>query len=161
MGGTSYGLRVQRVFAWPGVTADFRSAPGSIHDVVGAEGLLAERVGWTLGDCNYWSPQLREECDEHGLCLLSSYKTRKGEQERKARGEPRLWSVWLTQKRRRVETVIGQLTQRYRAKKVWAKDAWHLWSRWPRTMLNHTIAAFFCQQTGLVSSRDFDGLINY
>jgi hypothetical protein len=151
---TFYGLRVHLVIAWPGVIVDFRLAPGNIHDVVVAKDLLTERVGWTLGDSNYWSPQLREECEEHGLCLLSPYKTRKGEQERKERGELRLWSGWLTQKRRRVETVIGQLTERYRAKKVWVKDAWHLWSRWLRT--GARVSRIRCKRpshvTGILSS---------
>jgi hypothetical protein len=155
---TFYGLRVHLVIAWPGVIVDFRLAPGNISDVKVAKDLLAERAGWTLGDRNYWSPQLREECENHGLCLLSPYKTRKGEQERKARGEPACWSGWLTQKRRRVETVIGQLSERYRVKKVWARDGWHLWSRWLRTVLSHTIAVLFCQQQHL-SPLDFDGLI--
>jgi hypothetical protein len=35
----------------------------------------------------------------------------------------------LVQARRRIETVIGQLVERYHAKRVWARDAWHLWSR--------------------------------
>jgi hypothetical protein len=36
------------------------------------------------------------------------------------------------QRCRRVETVLGQLVERYHAKRVWARDAWHLWSRWQR-----------------------------
>jgi hypothetical protein len=55
----------------------------------------------------------------------------------------------LTHKRRLIETVIGQLVGRYQAKKVWARDAWHLWSRWLRMILSHTMAFFLCQQVGL------------
>jgi hypothetical protein len=45
--------------------------------------------------------------------------------------------------------VIGQLVERYHAKRVWARDAWHLWSRWQRKLLSHTLAVYLCQQTGL------------
>jgi hypothetical protein len=55
----------------------------------------------------------------------------------------------LTSKRRRIETVIGQLTGRYQLKRVWARDAWHLWSRWQRKLLSHTLAVYLCQQTGI------------
>ena len=57
----------------------------------------------------------------------------------------------LTQARRRIETVIGQLVERYHAKRVWARDAWHLWSRWQRKLLSHTLAVHLCQQFGLGS----------
>ena len=55
----------------------------------------------------------------------------------------------MTQKRRRIETVISQLVERYRAKKVWARDRWHLTSRFLRKVLSHTMAVHFCQQVGL------------
>ena len=65
----------------------------------------------------------------------------------------------LTQPRRRIETVIGQLVERYHAKRVWARDAWHLWSRWQRKLLSHTLAVYLCQQHGLGSLR-FADLLN-
>ncbi len=63
---------------------------------------------------------------------------------------------WLTGKRRRVETVIGQLTGRYQLKRVWARDAWHLWSRWLRKLLSHTMAVLLGQRAGLGSLRFAD-----
>ena len=44
--------------------------------------------------------------------------------------------------------MIGQLVARYHLKQVWARDAWHLWSRWLRKLLSHTIAVLLCQRTG-------------
>ena len=54
---------------------------------------------------------------------------------------------WSVSKRRRIETVIGQLTERYHLKQVWARDPWHLWSRWLRKILSHTLAVLLCQHT--------------
>jgi hypothetical protein len=65
----------------------------------------------------------------------------------------RCWSRPTTTTRRRIETVIGQLVERYHAKRVWARDAWHLWSRWQRKLLSHTLAVWLCQQHGLGSLR--------
>jgi hypothetical protein len=64
------------------------------------------------------------------------------------------WPRWLVQKRRRIETVISQLVECYNAKKRWARDRWHLTSRWQKE-LSHTAVAvyFFCQRVGL--SRSF------
>jgi hypothetical protein len=67
---------------------------------------------------------------------------------------------WLVGKRRRVETVIGQLTGRYQLKRVWARDAWHLWSRWLRKLLSHTMAVLLCQRAGLGSLQFADLITN-
>lgn len=138
---TFFGLRVHLVICWPGVIVDFRLSPANVHDLEGARDLLRDRQGWTLGDRNYWSPDLMAECREHGLQLLAPFKTKKHEKRR--------WPFRLVQMRRRIETVIGQLVERYQAKKVWARDAWHLWSRWLRKILSHTVAVLLCQQQGL------------
>ncbi|HET7273300.1 MAG TPA: hypothetical protein VFI90_19690 [Rubrobacter sp.] len=94
-----------------------------------------------MGDRNYWSPDFTERLEEEGLSLLAPYKSKKK--------EGRRWPSWLVRKRRRIETVISQMAERYRAKRVWARDRWHLTSRWLRKVLSHTMAVCFCQQIGL------------
>lgn len=51
--------------------------------------------------------------------------------------------------RLRIETVLAQLVERYRSKRTWARDRWHLCSRWLRKVLGHTMAVLRCQQHGL------------
>lgn len=138
---TFYGLRAHLRISWPGVIKGLRLAPANIHDLTVAEDLLAGVQGWGLGDRNYWSPKLAERLRTQGLHLLAPYKSKNRER------QP--WPRWLTHKRRLIETVIGQLVGRYQAKKVWARDAWHLWSRWLRMVLSHTMAFFLCQRVGL------------
>ena len=139
---TFYGLRAHLRVCWPGVIVEMDLAPANVHDLRLAEELLQEaQEGWVLGDRNYWSPELEERLGEEGLSLLAPYKSKKREGKR--------WPSWLVQKRRRIETVISQITERYRAKRVWARDRWHLTSRWLRKVLSHTMAVYFCQQTGL------------
>ena len=63
-----------------------------------------------------------------------------------ARQAANLWAIKerLWQRLRyRIDTVFGQLVDRYRAKRVWARDAWHLWSRLLRKVLSHTLAVHF------------------
>ncbi len=49
-----------------------------------------------------------------------------------------------------------ELVERYRAKNVWARDRWHLTSRWLRKVLSHTLAVFLCQEAGLSALRFSD-----
>lgn len=140
---TFYGLRAHLRVCWQGVIVEVDLAPANAHDLHLAEELLLleEAKGWVLADKNYWSPDLTERLGTKGLRLLTPFKSKKKEK--------KPWPRWLVQKRRRIVTVISQITERYNAKKVWARDRWHLTSRWLQKVLSHTVAVYFCQQVGL------------
>ena len=78
-----------------------------------AEDLLADAHGWVLGDRAYWSPARAGLLADQGVWLLAP-PSRSAK-----RPGPRL-PRRLVQARRRIETVIGQLVERYHAKRVWA-----------------------------------------
>ena len=105
------------------MVADGHLAPANLHDLVLADDLVADAHRWALGDRSYWSPTRPGLLADQGVSLLAP-PSRSAK-----RPGPRLPGR-LTQTRRRIETVIGQLVERYHAKRVWARDAWHLWSRW-------------------------------
>jgi hypothetical protein len=136
---TYLGLRAHLRVCWPGVIVEGRLAPANVSDLAVGEELLAGLAGWVLADRNYGSPRLAEQVGAEGGWLLAPPRGA-----RRQRPPP-----WLVGKRRRIETVIGQLTGRYHLKQVWARDAWHLWSRWLRKLLSHTVAVLLCQQAGL------------
>jgi hypothetical protein len=140
-----FGLRAHVHICWPGVITNLELAPANVHDLTIAEQMLTGLSGWALGDRNYWSPKLMERLREHGLHLLAPFKSSKRER------TP--WPTWLKHKRYRIETVIGQLAERFNVKRVWAKDLWHLCSRWLRRVLSHTFAVYLCQQNGVSSLR--------
>ncbi len=48
----------------------------------------------------------------------------------------------------RIETVFSQLCERFRIKRVWARDMWHLGSRLLRKVLTHTIAVILSRAEG-------------
>jgi DDE family transposase len=145
---TYLGLRAHLRVCRPGVIVDGRLAPANLSDLAVGEELLEGVTGWTLADRNYGSPRLATQLHLQGGWLLAPARGRSRSQQRPP--------PWLTGKRRRVEIVIGQLTGRYHLKRVWARDAWHLWSRWQRKLLSHTLAVHLCQQHGLGSLRFAD-----
>ncbi len=55
---------------------------------------------------------------------------------------------WLKSTRRLVETVIGQLTERFHIETVRARKVWYLTNRIARKVLAHTIGVFINQQNG-------------
>jgi hypothetical protein len=50
--------------------------------------------------------------------------------------------------RYRIETVFGQLCERFTAKRVWARDLWHLSSRLLRKVLAHTAMVILSRAQG-------------
>ncbi len=55
---------------------------------------------------------------------------------------------WLISTRRLVETVIGQLSERFHIQKVRARDTWHFTNRVTRKILSHTLAVFINKIVG-------------
>lgn len=138
---TFYGLRLHLRVSWPGVVTAAALAPANEADLALAPQLLAGLRGWTLGDGAYWSPSLRAGLAAQGLDLVAPPRGKA------AKVAPR--PPWLVAARRRIETVLGQLAGRYNAKRVRARDRWHLAARWLRTFLSHTVAVLLCQRHAL------------
>jgi hypothetical protein len=133
---TYYGLRAHVRLAWPGVIVECSLAPANIHDTEGAEEVLQGVAGFVLADRNYWKPELSQRLKNYGLYLLAPYKS--------AKRQKQPWPRFLTHMRYRIETTFGQLVERFHAKRIWARDLWHLTSRWMRKFLSHTLAVYFC-----------------
>lgn len=148
---TYFGLRVHARIAWPGVVCDLDLLPANVHDTEAAEQMLMGVTGTVIADRNYWKPVLQERLAENHLQLLAPYKSAKREK------EP--WPRHLKHKRYRIETVFGQFVGKLGAKAVWARDAWHLCSRWLRRIIAHCFGVFLCQQMNLSPLR-FSELVN-
>lgn len=138
---TFFGLRTHLRVCWPGVIVDHRLVAANIHDIPVAVDMLEDARGYVLGDRNYWNPEVIEEMKAQGVHWLVPFKSSKREK------HP--WPRALQHKRYRIETVIGQFVGRFDTKTVWARDAWHLISRWLRKVVSHTISVLLCQKAGL------------
>lgn len=64
----------------------------------------------------------------------------------------------FARKRRLVETVIGQLAERFNIEQNWARGVWHLTNRMARKILSHTFSVFLNIKNGR-NPLDFDGLV--
>ena len=147
---TFYGLRVHLRVAWPGVVTRVDLAPGNVPDAAMAPELLAGAGGWALGDRAYWHPALRAELWARTLALLAPFRQRSQ--------ETHPWPWWLVRTRRRIETVIAQLVERFQLTRVWARDPWHLSARVLRKVLSHTTAVLLCLAADL-DPLSFDALL--
>ena len=76
-----------------------------------------------------------EALAQGGICLLAPYKSKtRDPQPQRSRILRSLH--WI------IETVNGQLAERFHIKRTWTKDLWHLCSRILRKILSHTVAAW-------------------
>jgi hypothetical protein len=148
-----YGLRAHVRVCYPGVIVALELTPANVHELHVVEDLTEHSRGWLLGDRNYWSPRLTARLAEQSTWLSAPYRSSKR--------QPASYPYWLTNLRRRIETVFGQLVVRFHAKRVWARDLWHLSSRWLRKILAHTFAVYCCQQAGLDSPLAFVDLLSF
>ena len=138
---TFYGFRVHVHLSWPGVITRFTLAPANVHELSVVPQLAEGTRGVLVGDRNYWSPRLAEELRQENVTLLAPFGSRKRDP------RPRFSST-LSRLRYRIDTVFGQLVDRYHVKRVWAKDIWHLNSRLLRKVLSHTIVFLLNQTQG-------------
>ena len=67
--------------------------------------------------------------------------------------------LYFLRVRRKIETVIGQLAERFHHERVRARDRWHLTVRVGRKLISHTMARWFTKQFKL-NPLEFDKLIN-
>jgi hypothetical protein len=126
--------------AWPGVITHLYLAPAHLHEGEPAyDELTAGTSGLLLGDRNYWLPDLKAHLRQLGIVLLTPFRTAK-------HAPPHSWSPVLGRVRNRIETVFGQLVDRCGAKRVWARDLWHLRNRLLRAILMHTLCVWLNQQ---------------
>ncbi len=133
---TFYGFRLHMRLCWPGVITQMFLAPANVHEGEVVWDLTADTSGLLLGDRNYWLPTLQAALRKVGIVLQAPF--------RKASSQPaKSWSPVLGRVRYRIDTVFGQLTDRCGAKRVWARDLWHLRNRLLRMVLMHTISVMF------------------
>ena len=138
---TFYGFRLHLRVSRDGVILGYQLAPARASEkaVLPELGLPPGSVG--IGDRNYWSPELRDRLAAAGVTLLAPYyqKSKDPDPRRSAR---------LSAVRYKVETVNGQLAERYNVKRTWAKDLWHLCHRIIRKVLSHTVAIVLTARAG-------------
>jgi hypothetical protein len=138
---TFYGFRLHVRVCWPGVITRFAVCPADVADLSVLEDLSEATKGSCLADRNYWSPDVHEQLAEQGLQMLVPFK--KASRDPKPERSHAISSI-----RYRIETVFSQLCERFRVKRMWARDMWHLASRLLRKVLAHTIGVVLNRAEG-------------
>ena len=147
---TMYGFRLHARCTPAGAIVAFDLAPANVSDVAMVDQLDPPPGSVGVGDRNYWSPPVRDELAAGGVTLLAPFKNRSTDPapDRSRR---------LSRVRWVIETVFGQLAGRFRMKRTWARDLWHLSHRVIRKVLGHTVAVWINRALGR-RPLDFDGL---
>ena len=139
--GTFFGFRVHVRCSDRGPVAQVELTPADVSDPAAAAALVPPGGGVGIGDRNYWGPDRQADLARRGFLLLAPYRNKSKDPDA---GRSKL----LTRFRRTIETVIGQLAERFHAKRTWARDLWHLCHRLGRKVLSHTAAMVLNHRAG-------------
>lgn len=140
---TFYGFRLHLRTTPEGVILAYQMAPARASEaaVLGELDPPEGTVG--VGDRGYGGAPLREAMAKRGVTLLAPPRRKRDDKQ----GDRERAAV-LASVRYRIESVNGQLTERYEMKRVWARDLWHLRHRVGRKILSHTVMVRLCVRHG-------------
>jgi len=137
-----YGFEGHVVVSLDGIICGYAFAAANVDErdvlpemVVGLHGLL-------IGDKGYIRPALKQSLAQQGIDLQTPLRKNMPDL------RPKAFVAQLMSTRRLVETVIGQLTERFHIEKVRARDTWHLANRFIRKLLAHTMGCFLGKLLG-------------
>ena len=148
---TYYGFRGHLVTSSQGIITGFAltSAKGSEREALWES--ITGICGLLIGDKGYISQELQEQLLLNNINLQTAKRSNMNEKRSKN-------LIQLVKRcRRLIETVIGQLSQRFNFEKVRARDLWHLTSRINRKLLAHTVC--FCLNRHSLDPLQFEQLI--
>jgi hypothetical protein len=147
-----YGFKGHMVINLMGVTSRITLAAANIDERDALWDIVDELKGLLLGDKSYLRPELNQALAKQGLDLQTPLRSNMKDNRSQS------WVKLIVSIRRRIETVISQLVERFHIEKIRARDTWHLLGRVYRKLLSHTVAIFLNRQL----NRDplqFDGLV--
>ncbi len=128
-----YGFRGHIVISSCGVITSATFTAANIDERDACPSLVENLKGMLLGDKGFIRPSLKKELEMAQLYLQTPVRGNMKEE------RPSTFIEWMRSTRRLIETVIGQLSERFHIEKVRAKDLWHQASRFWRKVLSHTV----------------------
>lgn len=137
-----YGFKGHLVINGSGVISSLMITPANVEEHRPVEELVQGMRGLLIGDKGFISKHLRERLLRMNIDLQTPLK-KNMKDERGPRFLAKIKGI-----RRLIETVIGQLDERFNFAVVWARDFWHLSGRLARKALAHTTGMFLNQERG-------------
>jgi hypothetical protein len=147
-----YGLKANLLIDLRGVVVGITLTAANVDERDSAYDLVSVIEGLLLGDKGFIRPQFKADCEALGIDLQTPLS--KNMKERR----PRWWLKLLRRLRKRVETVISQLEQRFGLAKTRARDVWHLTNQVTRKLLAHTFGIWLNLHQGR-EPLELDGLV--
>ena len=139
-----HGFRGHLVIALSGVVTSCTVTAANVDERQATWEVLDDEIELLLGDKGYLSRFFASLLkQEQGITLWT--RVRKN----MTPTAPRWLDGLFGKVRRRIETVIGQLVERFHLGRVHARDRWHLTERVNRKLLSHTIGMYFLRQMGI------------
>ena len=140
---TYYGFRGHLLIDTKGVISDIVVAPANIDEREAIFEMSSEIPSLLLGDKGYICNEIKkEDLVNEGINLQTPLKTNMKDDRHPLEVKE------MNKQRRLIETVIGQLSERFKIEKIRARDIWHLTVRIYRKILSHTVAIFINKMTG-------------
>jgi hypothetical protein len=137
-----YGFEGHVLVSFEGIICGYGFTAANVDERDALPEMVAGLQGLLIGDKGYIRPSLKQELAQQGIDLQTPL--RKNMQDLR----PKAFVSQLMSSRRLVETVIGQLTERFHIEKVRARDTWHLANRFIRKLLAHTMGCFLGKLMG-------------
>jgi Transposase DDE domain len=142
-GETYYGFKGNILINSEGVITEITATSANIDERDSLWDLMGEVRGMLIADKGLIGADYQSELRQFAqidlqTAVRSNMKETRSEQ----------FVKWLKSTRRLVETVIGQLTERFHIEKVRARKVWYLTNRIARKVLAHTICVFVNKQNG-------------
>ncbi|SNT70682.1 IS982 family transposase [Psychrobacter sp. LV10R520-6] len=137
-----YGFEGHLLINLSGMIKGFTIAPANVDERDVAPDITDNIHGLLGADKGYISPKLNDYYHSQGIDLQTPLRRNMKDD----RPKPLLRR--LMKVRRTVETVIGQLSERFNMQKVRAKDLWHLSHRFIRKILSHNLCFVLNKQLG-------------
>ena len=128
-----YGFEGHILISSEGAICGYTFAAANIDERDVLQDMTQGLRGLLIGDKGYIRPSLKEELAKQGLDLQTPLRKNMSDL------RPKAAVTQLMKARRLVETVIGQLTERFHIEKIRARDTWHLANRFIRKLLAHTV----------------------
>ncbi|WP_347252393.1 IS982 family transposase [Legionella sp.] len=142
-GETYYGFKGNVLINADGVITAITLSQASIDERESLWDLVDGIHGMIIADKGLIGSDYQNELREYsGIDLQTAVRSNMEDKRGKR------FAKWLTSTRRLVETVVGQLTERFQIEKVRARKLWYLTNRIARKVLAHTVCAYINKKLG-------------
>ena len=133
---TYYGFKGNMIISGLGVITGITATAANVDERDSLYEIIHNIKGLLIGDKGLMRPSLKENLLKEGVNLQTPLRNNMKDER-----DPKIVKD-IIGIRRLVETVIGQLTDRYKIQKMKARDLWHLTHRIIQKVTSHTMAIF-------------------